>query len=169
MPVLCQLEALPAVALVGAINVGTLLAAGTVVAFIHICIQKQTHRHGHSASEQHLPPFPAPENPYLPVTVTKEGLICPYFFCSSLGRIAKKPEHVLAPEFHFSMCPWKHTHKQTFVSHFMAFGSLKYVIVALKKKSRRTQNFSIQFKIFFFVSFVTIEFHHCPNLNGFLF
>lgn len=36
MPIFCQLEALPAVALVGTINVGTLLAAGTVITFIYI-------------------------------------------------------------------------------------------------------------------------------------
>lgn len=109
MPIFCQLEALPAVTLVGTINVGTLLAAGTVVTFIHICIQKQTHRYGHSASEQCFPPFPAPGDLYLPVRVTKEGPTCPYFFCS-LGRMPTSLRMSVAPEFHFSICQWKHTH-----------------------------------------------------------
>lgn len=102
MPIFCQLEALPAVALVGTINVGTLLAAGAVITFIHICIQKQTHRDGHSASEQCPPPFPAPENLYLPGRVTKERLICPSFFCS-LGRMPRSLSMSVAPEFPFSI------------------------------------------------------------------
>lgn len=148
MPIFCQLEALPAVTLVGTINVGTLLAAGTVVTFIHICIQKQTHRNGHSASEQCFPPFPAPGDLYLPVRVTKEGLTCPYFFCS-LGRMPTSLRMSVAPEFHFSICQWKHTHMQTLVSGFIGFSSLKYVIVALQK-SWRTQKFFIRFKIIFY-------------------
>lgn len=82
---------------------------------------------------------------YLPVTVTKEGLICLYFFFS-LGRMPRSWSLSVAPEFHFSICQWKHTHMQTFVSDFTGFSSLKYVTVALKK-SWRTQKFSIQFKV----------------------
>lgn len=166
MPIFCQLEALPAVALVGTIHISTFLAAGTVITFIHICIKKQTHRDGHSASEQCHPPLPAPDNLYLPVTVTKEGLICPCFFCS-LGRMPRSWSMSVAPEFHFSICQWKHTHMQTFVSDFIGFNSLKYVIVALKK-SWRIQNFSFNSKSFF-ISFVTTKFHLYQNLNGFLF
>lgn len=123
MPIFCQLEALPAVTLVGTINVGTLLAAGTVVTFIHICIQKQTHRYGHSASEQCFPPLPAPGDLYLPVRVTKEGPTCPYFFCS-LGRMPASLRMSVASKFHFSICQWKHTHMQTLVSGFIGFSSL---------------------------------------------
>lgn len=42
MPIFCQLVALTAVALVGAIDIGTLLAAALGFTFIHIC--KETRR-----------------------------------------------------------------------------------------------------------------------------
>lgn len=139
MPIFCQLEALPAVALVGTINVGTLLAAGTVITFIYICIQKQMHRDGHSASAQFIPPF-------LPLKTSEWGRTNLSLFFLLPRQNAKKPEHVCCNWISFFHMPME-THMQTFVSDFIGFTSLKYVIVALKI-SWQSKKISIQFKTF---------------------